>query len=826
MNNLKNKFIPHIVAITLFFIISLIFFYPVMQGKKLAPHDIMTYKGMSKEITDFTKKTGEHSLWTNSMFGGMPTYLIKNYAPNNLIKYFDQIFKLKYKVSPVNYLFMYFLGFYIMLLLFGLNSWQSFLGAIAFGLSSYFLIIIEAGHITKVIALGYMPPIVGGVYAAYKGKRLIGAVIMSLFLSMQLMNNHLQITFYTILLLIPLIIIFFIDAFKTKKLNEFIKSSAVLLIGLILVVGTNFQSLITTYEYGKESLRGESELHINKENQTSGLDKDYATAWSYGKLETFNMFIPNLTGGASGSELSEKSATYNNLIKLGAPKKQAKQIIKQMPTYWGPQPFTSGPVYVGALILFLFVMGIFLVKGSVKTWLITATILSILLAWGKNFMFFSDLFFDYFPGYNKFRTVSMTLVIAQLTIPLLGLLALKNIIDNKVSKQEILKALKYSTAILGGLALLFIINPGLLSFSSPADSRLPEYLQSTIVQDRASMMRSDAFRSIFFVLIGAVSIWMFIKTKISKTTLYIILGIAILIDLWGVDRRYLNSDDFVSKQKIKKPYTASTADKFILQDKSLDYRVLNLAVSTFNDASTSYFHKSIGGYHGAKMRRYQELIDFEISKEIQSLISVLQAGATQNTINAALMKLQALNMLNAKYIIYNPNAQPLINPFVLGNAWFVENIKMVEDANQEIKEVQNFNPAQTAIVDKRFKDLLFDFKKDSAALIKLITYKPNYLKYETKTQSNQFAVFSEIYYDKGWNAYVDGKKAPHFRVNYVLRAMEIPAGNHTVEFKFEPVSWKTGGMISLISSILLIIVMGFVVYIEYKASKKEELPEQ
>jgi len=820
--NLKSKIFPHIVAIALFFVISLIYFSPVMQGKKIAQHDIKTYQGMSKEVNDYLKETGEYSLWTNSMFGGMPTYLIKNYAPNNLTKYIEKIFP-KYRIKPIGFLFMYFFGFYIMLLLFGLNSWQSIIGAIAFGLSSYFLIIIEAGHLTKVIALGYMPPIIGGIYAAYKGKKLLGTIVMSVFLSFQFINNHLQITYYTLLTILPLVIIFFIDALKKKQINDFIKSSLVLFVGVILVIGSNFQSIITTYEYGKESLRGKSELHIDKENQTSGLDKDYATAWSYGKLETFNLFIPNLMGGASGSELSEKSATYQNLLQLGASKKQAKQIIKQMPTYWGPQPFTSGPVYVGALVIFLFVMGIFLVKGSVRTWLITATILSILLAWGKNFMFFTDIFFDYFPGYNKFRTVSMILVIAQLTIPLLGLLALKNIVDNKVSKQEVLKALKYSTAILGGLALLFIINPGLLSFSSLSDSRLPEYLQSTIVQDRASMMRSDAFRSIIFVLIGAGAIWMFIKSKINKTTLYIVLGVAILVDLWGVDKRYLNNDDFVSKQKVKIPYTATAADKFILQDKTLDYRVLNLAVSTFNDASTSYFHKSIGGYHGAKMRRYQELIDFEISKEIQTLISVLQAGATQNAIDAALMKSQALNMLNTKYIIYNPNAQPLINPHILGNAWFVNDVKVVEDANHEIKAVQNFNPAQTAIVDKRFKNLLFDFKKDSTASIKLEVYKPNYLKYKTKTQSDQLAVFSEIYYDKGWNAYVDGKKEPHFRVNYVLRAMKIPAGNHTVEFKFEPVSWKIGGIVSLISSILLIFVMIFVIYFEYKASVKEKI---
>ncbi len=779
-----------------------------------------SYVGMSKEINDYEKETEEHSLWTNSMFGGMPTYLIKNYSPNNLIKFVERVLP-KYRIKPIGFLFMYFLGFYLMLLIFGLNVWQSIIGALAFGLSSYFLIIIQAGHLTKVITLGYMPPIIGGVYAAYRGKRYLGTVLMGIFLSMQLINNHLQITYYTLLATLPLVIILFINSVKNKKINEFIKSSLVLLVGLMLVVGSNLQTLITTYEYGKQSLRGPSELTIDANNQTSGLDKDYATSWSYGKLETFNMLIPNLMGGSSDGKLSKDSEIYKKLLQGGYNKKQALQTIKHMPTYWGPQPMTSGPVYIGALVIFLFVLGIFLVKGEIRTWLLIATALSIMLAWGRNFMFLTDLFFDYFPGYNKFRTVSMILVIAQFTIPLLGILSLKNIIDKKSTKAEVLKALKYSTAIVAGIILLFMLNPGLLSFTSESDSRLGEFLASSIVADRASIMRADAFRSLIFVLIGAAAIWLYIQNKIKASYLYLILAFAIVIDLWSVDKRYMNNDGFVKKQKVDKTHTKTKADEIILQDKTLDYRVANLAVSTFNDASTSYFHKSIGGYHGAKMRRYQELINHGISIELQKIISSFQNNPTQQSIENTLKNIPVLNMLNTKYIIYNPNAAPLLNNNALGNAWFVNSVKIVADANEEIKAISGFNPAATAIVDKRFEGLLFNFEKDSTAQIILTDYKPNHLTYKTSAKSSQLAVMSEIYYDKGWNAYVDGNITQHFRVNYVLRAMQIPAGNHIIEYKFEPKSWKIGGIISLISSILMILISLVVIYFEFTKREKQ-----
>ncbi|NPA37693.1 MAG: YfhO family protein [Chlorobi bacterium] len=814
MNISSNKLVPHVIAVVLFLVLSFVYFIPMIQGKQLSQHDVNTYKGMSKEIVDFKKETGEHTLWTNSMFGGMPSYLIQNYVPNNYIKYLDRAFKLFDKARPASFLFMYFFGFYLFMLLFGFNPWQSIIGALAYGLSAYFLIIIQAGHITKVIALGYMPPIIGGVYAAYRGKRLLGALTTALFTGMQLLNNHLQITYYTIMIIVPLVVIFFIDAIKKKEMGEFVKSSLYLFVGLILAVGVNFQSLAVTYEYGKYSIRGKSELSHDKENRTTGLDRDYATAWSYGKLETFNMLIPNLMGGSSDSELSENSEAYKKLRDFGYPKSQALKTIKHMPTYWGPQPMTSGPVYVGALIVFLFVLGIFLVKGSVRTWVLIVTALAVMLAWGRNFMWFTDLFFDYLPGYNKFRTVSMTLVMAQFVMPLLGLLAVKNIVDGKVSKDEILKALKYATGIVGGIIIFFLINPGILSFTSPGDAQLGDFA-SALIADRESMMRSDAIRSLMFVLIGSGSLWLYVNRKIKSSHLYLILGLAILVDLWGVDKRYMNNDDFVSKRKAIMPFTPSAADKFILQDITY-YRVLNVAVSTFNDASTSYFHKSIGGYHGAKMRRYQELIDFEINKEIQQFINTLKSKPTPQAVDSTLRQLNVLNMLNTKYIIYNPQAQPVVNPYALGNAWFVDKVKVVENADEEIKAVQNFNPSKLAIADKRFKDQLFDFSRDSSAVISLTEYRPNYLKYSSKAATDQLAVMSEIYYDKGWNAYVDGKPVPHFRVDYVLRAMKVPAGEHTIEFKFEPETWKIGGVVSLVSSILFFLFIIIVFYTEYK----------
>ncbi len=838
MSSIKmKKSVPYIVAFIIFLILSFAYFPEIIEGKKLSQHDKQTFKGSSKEILDFREKTGGNTLWTNSMFGGMPAYLISNYTPNNIAKYIYTFTNAYGKLRPVNFVFFALVGFFIALLLFGVDPWLSIAGAIAFGFSTYFLIIIEAGHLTKVSAMAYMPPIIAGVYYAYTKDKLKGALVVMFFLALQLYRNHLQITFYTLLTILIYIIFEAVSSFKKKQFDKFLTASAFLTAASLIAVSVNFTNIATTLDYGKDSIRGRSELTFDKENKTSGLDKDYATAWSYGVTETFNLLIPNLFGGASYGELPEESEMNKELKKLGVG--STRDILKQMPTYWGPQSFTSGPVYIGATIIFLFFFGLFAVKGNIKWWLLSATVLAIMLAWGKHFMLLTDFFLDYFPGYNKFRTLSMILVIAEFTIPLLGIIAIKNIIDKKISKQEAVKALKWAAGIVSGIILLLIINPGILSFQNENDAmwfirsfglkddgssqQLADIFASALSKDRASMFRADAWRSLGFVILTALLLWAFISEKIKQQYLIAGLGIFILVDLWAVDKRYLNSDDFVSARYEKTPFKKSKADEFILKDSDPDYRVLNLTVSPFNDASTSYFHKSIGGYHGAKMQRYQDLITYGISLEISKLINALNTASSELDIQATLMNLSILNMLNTKYIIVNPDMLPIKNKYALGHAWFVNEIKEVESADEEIKAVSRFNPERTAVADKRFKDLFFNFKKDTAASIKLVKYKPNELEYKTIAGSNQLAVFSEIYYAKGWNAYIDGKLAPHFRVNYVLRAMKIPEGEHTVVFKFEPSVWSNAVKVSLAGSILFILAVIYFVYSEFK---KSEIPEK
>jgi len=834
-----NKLLPYFAAIVLFFVISLAYFPDTIQGKKLNQHDKKTWRGGAEETLQHFEDTGEWPLWTNSLFGGMPTYLVSNHAPNNWTKIIHRTFILNGNLKPVTDLFIALLGFFVALLLFNVKPWLAFIGAFAYAFSTYFIIIIDAGHMTKVIAMAYMPPIVAGIYHAYNKKVFTGAIVMMIFLALQLLVNHLQITYYTLLIIIIYVIFEIVKTIREKKQKEFIKASSILFIAGLIAISTNFSQLITAYDYGKDSIRGKSELTVNNENKTSGLDKDYATAWSYGKLETLNLMIPNLVGGGSSGELSKDSEMYKEFKKLGVG--NLSETIKHMPTYWGPQPFTSGPVYIGAIIIFFFILGLFLVKGYIKWWLFATTIFSIMLAWGKNFMPLTDFFLDYFPMYNKFRTVSMILVIAEFTIPLLAFLALRDIFEKKVTKKEIYKGIKWSLGIVVGTIVILLI-PGILSFSAENDTmsfsrmfglqqdaqsqQILKTLVSAIEQDRASLFRADAFRSLGFILVSALLLWLFIEEKLKQTAFIASLGFLILVDLWAVDKRFLNSDDFVSARLEKEPFVKSEADKFILKDPELDYRVLNLAVSTFNDAGTSYFHKSIGGYSGVKMRRYQELIDYAISPEINMLISAVNNGTSELEIKSALNRLSVINMLNTKYFIVNPAYPPMMNNFKLGNAWFVNEIKEVENADEEIKSVRAFNPERTAIIDKKFKEQFFRFKKDESATIILTKYAPNKLKYKTKAETDQLAVFSEIYYGKGWNAYVDDKLVPHMRANYVLRAMKIPTGEHIVEFKFEPSIWELGNTVSLIGSILFFLALfgslGFYFYKKKDIKKDAE----
>jgi len=807
---------PHIIAVLLFFAISAIYFAPSMTGKMLSQYDIKMHKGSAKEIADYRDRTGQEPLWTNSMFGGMPAYLISINYKYNLVKYAYRFISVGLSV-PTKYLFLSLVGFYILLLSFKVDPWLGIAGAIAFGMSSYFFIVESAGHNSKALAMSYMPTIIAGVILAFRGKIYLGAILFSFFLALQLLADHVQITYYTFFIILIAGIAQLFISLKEKNIKQYIRAIVFLGAGIVLAIGSHFASIWSVYDYGKYSTRSKSELTINAEDKTGGLDRSYITGWSYGKLETFNLLIPNLMGGSSSGQLNQDSKFYELLIQSGYPANRAKKELKRVPLYWGPQSSTSGPAYVGAIVFFLFVFGLFLVKGSIKWWCLTATALSVLLAWGSNFQFFSDLFIDYFPGYNKFRSVTMILVIAGLTIPLLGFLAVKQIIDEEVDRKAFFKALKISTGIVGGICLIFLILPDMIFklagytpyYGLEKTGELSAF-DEALISDRRGVLIADAFRSLIYVLLSAVLIALFYLKKIKKTWFYSALIFLIVFDMWTVNRRYLNNDNFVSKKDQENPFKPSNADLAILQDKS-NYRVLNLTVSPFNDASTSYFHKSLGGYHGAKMKRFQELIEYHISKN----------------------NLKVLDMLNCKYIIADTKEGPMpqINQSALGNAWFVDNAKIVQNADEEIKSLTDFNPRKEAIVDKRFDNQLKGFSPsiDSSASIKLVKYEPNYLKYESNSKSEKIAVFSEIYYDKGWEVKINGKPADYFRANYILRSMRIPAGANTIEFSFKPKSYYVGEKVSLASSSILLILLVLVLGLEIKNNKNifiEELENE
>jgi hypothetical protein len=808
-----KKLSPHLIVILLFVGISFTYFSPVLQGKMLDMADITHHKGMSKEVTDFREATGEEALWTNSMFSGMPAYQISTRSNGNLIQYVAKALSLGIP-RPANLLFLYLLGFYLLLLSLKVDYRLSAVGAIAFSFSSYFFIIIMAGHMTKALAIAYLPMVVAAVRYTYRGRMLLGGVLTALTVALELYANHLQITYYLVLILLLIGIVQFIKDFKANNLIDFSKRSGVLILAALLASATAVTRLSTTMEYGTESTRGKSELTTNLDNKTSGLDKDYATSWSYGVAETFTLLIPNFYGGASQGELTTDSETYQAIKR--AP--NAKQLIKQLPLYWGTQPFTSGPTYAGSIVIFLFIFGLLFVKSEMRVWILLATIMSIMLAWGKNFMPLTDLFLDYFPGYNKFRAVSMILVIAEFTLPLLGFVALnkfllekdedyetdskvKDVKTQKVShvvvKSKKLRSLNLAFYIVGGLSLIFALMPSLFfDFVGGQDANLAKngWPIDALQADRAGLLSADAWRSFTFITLTFGAMWMFLKNKISSKYVILVVGILVLADMWTVNKRYLNDDNFARKSKIQVPYQVTQADQQILRDTDPNFRVFNQSVSTFNDASTSFFHKSIGGYHGAKLKRYQELIENHISKG----------------------NMAVLNMLNTKYFI-TPKGQAQQNPGAMGNAWFVNEINLVANADAEIAALDGFKPPNTAIVDTRFSEQMIVELDNTGANIDLTEYKPNYIKYNSTTTKEGIAIFSEIYYDKGWNAYVNGELKPHFRANYVLRGMKIPAGNHVVEFKFEPAVYHVSERIALASSVVLLLLLAFVSVKELKS---------
>jgi hypothetical protein len=788
-----KQLLPYLVAIVLFIAIALVYFSPLLEGKRILQSDIVQFQGMSKEIVDFREKTGQEALWTNSMFGGMPAYQISVKYTSNLLRYLDSFLTLGLP-HPANYLFLYFLGFFILLLVLRVNPWLAIAGSIAYSFSSYFFIIIDAGHNSQAHAIGYIPFVLAGIFLTFRKNYLWGGILTAAALSLEVLANHPQITYYMVLLAVMLGIAEGIMAIVEKRFAGYLKAIGVIFIAAVFAVLTNITVLWATWEYGKYTIRGKSELTTEKENRTSGLDKDYATMWSYGIPETLTLMIPNFYGGSSSYKLGENSATAKVLRQNNIPEENIRQFISQpLPLYFGDQPFTSGPVYVGAIVVFLFILGLIIVKGHLKWWLLAATVLSILLAWGHNFMAFTEFFMHYIPGYNKFRAVTMILVIAEVAMPILAILALKEIFEQQQDRKKWVRPLLIAFGITGGICLIFAAFPGIFfSFTSPSDGSygFPDWLVQGLRDDRQRLLQMDALRSLIFISLTAALLWIYLTGKLKMQYTLLILILLFLIDMFPVNKRFLGNDSFTSKRKVENPIEPSPADEQILQDKSPDFRVINLSVNPFMDATTSYFHKSIGGYHGAKFRRYQELYDHHISKS----------------------NLSVLNMLNTKYFIVRDNNKNLVaqyNPYALGPAWFVRAYRLVDNADEEINALTNFSPKDTAIIDRTFSGLLKDYQpgRDSGDFIRLEEYKPNHLVYSYRSKNPGLAVFSEIYYPKGWTAAIDGAEVPHFRANYVLRAMVLPAGEHKVVFRFHPRAYYTGEKISLYSSIALILLL-------------------
>ncbi len=848
-----KKYLPYITAIVVFAVITLIQFSPLLSDKVLEQGDIVRYKGMSQEMTEFRKTEHTEALWTNSMFGGMPAYQVSTLHPGNWLGHLDKIFHL-FLPHPSGYIFLCFIGFFILLLCLEINPWIAIIGALAYGFSSYFFIIIEAGHNSKANAIGYLAPLLGGIILLMRGKHWLGFAITTLFMAMELNANHVQISYYGFMLFGLVFLSYFIFAIKQKNLKSFFIGISLFIAASIIGLLPNAGNLLTTYEYSNYTTRGKTELTMNsnlqsnKGNITSGLDKDYATQWSYGIGETFTFLIPNFKGGGSDAIGRVNKDALKNVDP------QLREQVAQSSAYFGEQPFTSGPVYIGAIVILLAFLGLFIIDHPLKWALVVATALSIMLAWGKNFMGLTNIFMDYLPGYNKFRAVSMILVIAELTIPLLAILALDKFIKSSDKPQaftlpflnktiDLKKALLISVIIIGGFCLISAFIPTLTNSFIPSgeenqivnqfkqsgasDAQISSFLpgfMNNIQKAREVIFQSDARRSLIFIGLAAVFLFLYLTKKLKLELFLVTITIFMLADLWPVAARYLDAKNYVPKAQYDAPPIKSSADEQILQDKSLDYRVLNLSVNTFNDASTSHYHKSIGGYHGAKLKKYQEMIDFHLDKEINEFYNGLNTAAQSDSLMQTHMaKLGVLNMLNTKYIIVPTKEQAvaLPNPQANGNAWFVKHVKTVADADSEIVALYHIDTKRDAVIQQKNKELIpvsDDYNADGK--ISLTSYKPNDLVYETDTKEKQFAVFSEIYYPKGWNAYIDGKLTPHTSVNYILRGMEIPLGKHKIEFKFEPKIYKTANTIALIGSILLLIT---VIISLFFATKRKEI---
>lgn len=797
---IKNS-IPYLITLIIFVVVSLGYFSPVLKGEKLFQSDIQQFQGMAREIQDHRKTYDEEPYWTDAAFGGMPSYQLSTLYPHDYIKKIDKL--IRFLPRPADYLFLYFVGFFVLLLVLKLDWKLALIGSLAFGFSTYFIIIIGVGHNAKAHAIGYIPLVIAGVLLIFQNKFLKGFGLTCIAMALEVQASHPQMTYYLGFTLLILGIVFGLEEIRKKKnLLPFVKQVGMIALAMVLALGMNATSIMATKEYADHSTRGKSELTVTadgKEKETSsGLSKSYITEYSYGKLETFNLFIPRFTGGANSENLGNESETYAFLKRKIDPG-QARQFSQSVPTYWGAQPIVAAPAYIGAIFIFLFVLGLFLVDNKLKKWLVATTLFSILMSWGHNFEWLTNLFIDYVPLYNKFRAVSSIQILAEIAIPLLGMLALKNFLSDTTSKENKEKALKLSYYIVGGAALFFtLFGTSLFGFEGANDAYYDSLLQGwadVLVSDRKAIFFQDSLRSLLLVTFAAVLLFSMLRAKVKYLTFVVLLGALLLYDGMGTARRYVNSEDFIPAKRIEKPFVKSAIDKEIVKDKG-HYRVANFAGNFMNDGATSYFHKSIGGYHAAKLGRYQEIVDFHLSKN----------------------NMQVLNMLNTKYFIL-PDEQGQkslqVNPDANGNAWFVEQIQLVDAADDEILSLTDFDSKKTAIVNQNefpeIKALSKTIKKDSLASIQMTSYKANEIQYTSSSTKDQYAVFSEIYYKNGWNAYIDGALQNHSRANYILRGLFIPKGMHTVVFKFEPTIISKGNSITLGAFVVFVAFLVFLV---------------
>ena len=817
----KPKYWAYIIAILAFAVISWVYFYPVMQGKRVKQHDMEMHKGMAQELTQYRESTGETALWTNSAFSGMPAWNITAPQKTNLFQYVHKVLSIGLP-SPLGSVFISMLGFFILLLVLDVGVWVSALGAIAYGFTSYLYIIIGAGHNAKAVAMAYMAPVIAGVLLTYKGKYLWGLVLTAIAASLELYANHLQITYYLILILVVIVIAEFISDIRQKKLLHFVKASLMLVLVAVISVLTFSTKLYANYEFGKETTRGKPVLVSNESNQTKGLERDYITQWSYGKGETWSLMIPNAKGGAS-AYIGKQNPV------LDKADRQFKDSIAQSNAYWGDQPGTSGPVYVGAIVVFLFVLGALTVKGKLKWALLIATVLSILLSWGKNFMGFTNFFLDYIPGYDKFRAVSMTLVIAEVTMPLLGFLGLAEMVKSPENAKKNMTKFFIALGITAGFCLLFYLLPKTFfnflsqeeakqfaAMSAGKDGAVYGMFATQLEDVRVAIFRKDALRSLIFIVLAAVPLFLYVKGKLKAIPAFVILAALIIVDMFPIDKRYLNDDNFIDKAKFDKPFVASPANQYILNDKALDFRVADITRDMFNDASTCYFHKSIGGYSGAKLRRYQDVITKYLGPELNQL----RSAKTAQDMALLLEQQEVLNMLNTKYIIFNPQSQPFENPFAYGNAWMVNDIQIANTPNEEFNVLATTDLHRTAIIGKEFEQQVTGYRPQSAeGSITLTDYKPNQLTYNFSANENKLVVFSEIWTSKGWTMQIDGQESPLLRANYLLRAAMVPSGQHEIMMRYEPKIWKVGGIVSLVSSLAIILAAIVAVILSLKKQK-------